>query len=137
MVSAICKFLLSLPIFNLFNKLSKAVTFFVLLGILVKLHIQTQLIKSFQTMYGSWSCAEEKLHFTPVHTLCQLKRDEGLFPPLSISLADQNGLKNLPRQIFSACMKFGGNPCRDVKTLALYTHTYTHTDTHTHKHLQK
>ena len=26
--------------------------------------------------------------FTPVHTLRQLKRDEGLFPPLSISLAD-------------------------------------------------
>ena len=54
--------------------------------------------------------------FTPVHTLCQLKRDQGLFPPLSTSLADQNGLKNLPRQIFSACVKFGGTPCRDVKT---------------------
>ena len=40
----------------------------------------------------------------------------GLFPPLPISLADRNGLKNLPRQIFSACVKFGGNPCRDVET---------------------
>ena len=68
-------------------------------------------------MYRSWSCAEEKLHFTPVHTLCQLKRDEGLFPPLPRSLADRNGLKNLPRQIFSACVKFGGNPCRDVETV--------------------
>ena len=67
-------------------------------------------------MYWSWTCAEEKLHFTPVHTLRQLKRDEGLFPPLPISLADRNGLKNLPRKIFSACVKFGGNPCRDVET---------------------
>ena len=67
--------------------------------------------------YGWCSSTEEKLHFTPVHTLCQLKRDEGLFPPLPISLADRNGLKNLPRQIFSACVKFGGNLCRDVETL--------------------
>ena len=66
--------------------------------------------------YWLWWCAEEKLHFTPVHTLYQLKRDEALFPPLPISLADQNGLKNLPRQFFSACVKFGGNPCRDVDT---------------------
>ena len=36
---------------------------------------------------------------------------EGLFPPLPISLADRNGLK-----IFSAWLKFGGNPCRDVET---------------------
>ena len=27
-------------------------------------------------------CSQEKLHFTPVHTLLQLKRDEELFPPL-------------------------------------------------------
>ena len=67
-------------------------------------------------MYWSWSCVEEKLHFTPVHTLRQLKRDEGLFPPLPISLTNRNVLKNLPRQIFSACVKFGGNPCRDVET---------------------
>ena len=40
----------------------------------------------------------------------------GLFPPLPISLADRNGLKNLPRQIFSACVKFGGNPCGGVET---------------------
>ena len=38
-------------------------------------------------------------------------------PVFPISLADRNGLKNLPRQIFSACGKFGGNPCRDVDIL--------------------
>ena len=51
-----------------------------------------------------------------LHTLHQFKREEALFPPLPISLADLNGLKNLPRQIFSACVKFGGNLCRDVET---------------------
>ena len=50
-------------------------------------------------------------------------------PAFPISLADLNGLKNLPRQIFSACVKFGGNPCRDVDTLGFYTHTHTHTYT--------
>ena len=29
-----------------------------------------------------WKFSQEKLHFTPVHTLCQLKCDEALFPPL-------------------------------------------------------
>ena len=90
--------------------------FFVLRRIVVKFHIRTRLIGSFPLTYRSWSWAEEKLHFTPVYTLRQLKRDEGLFPPLPVSLADQNGLKNLPRQIFSVCVKFGGNTCRDVET---------------------
>ena len=90
--------------------------FFVLGPILVKFHIRTRLIESFPTAYQSWICAEEKLHFTPVHTICQLKRDEWLFPPLSICLAGWNGLKNLARHIFSACVKFGGNPWRDVET---------------------
>ena len=76
--------------------------------------------------YGSWRCTEGTLHFTPVHTLRQLKRDEGLFQPLSISLPDRNGLENLPRQIFSACVRFGGNPCRDVDTFGFYTHRHTH-----------
>ena len=57
-------------------------------------------------------------------------------PAFLISLADRNGLKNLPRQIFSACVKFGGNPCRDVDTLGLYTHTQKHTHTKTHTHRQ-
>ena len=39
-------------------------------------------IETFRTMFRKWWCAEEKLHFTPVHTLRQLKRDEALFPPL-------------------------------------------------------
>ena len=90
--------------------------FFVLCRILVKFQIRTRLTESFPTTYWSWWCAEEKLHVTPVHTLRQLKCNEGLFPPLPRSLADRNGLKNLPRQIFSACVKFGGNPCRDVET---------------------
>ena len=78
--------------------------FFVLRPIRVKFHIRTRLIESFPTTYWLWWCAEEKWHFTPVHTLCQLKRDEGLFPPLRISLAGRNVLKNLPRQIFSECV---------------------------------
>ena len=50
--------------------------FSVLRPILLKLHILTRLIESFARTYRSWWCAEEKLHFTPVHTLRQLKRDE-------------------------------------------------------------
>ena len=49
--------------------------FFVLVPILVKFHIRTRLIKGFPTMYRTWWCGEEKLHFTPFHTLRQLKRD--------------------------------------------------------------
>ena len=72
-----------------------------------------------------------------IRTLRQLKRDKGLFPPLRISPAGRNVLKNLPRQIFSACVKFGGNPCRDVDTLHFYTHTHTQTHTQTHTHIHK
>ena len=112
--------------------------FFVLCPIRMKFYIRTWLIESFPTTYWSRCCAEEKLHFTPVHTLRQLKRDAGRFPPLLIGLADRNGLKNLPRQIFSGCVKFGGNTCRNVDTLRfdthIQTHTHTHTDTHTHTH---
>ena len=56
--------------------------FFVLGPILVKFHIRTRLIESFPMNFRTWWCAEEKLHFTPVHTLRQLNRDEALFPPL-------------------------------------------------------
>ena len=55
--------------------------FFVLGPILVKFHIRTRLIESFRTIFWTWWCGEEKLHFTPVHTLRQLKRDEALIPP--------------------------------------------------------
>ena len=60
--------------------------------------------------------------------------EEGLFPPLRISLAGRNVLKNLPRQIFSACVKFGGNLCRDVDTLRFYTDRQTDRQTDTHIH---
>ena len=63
-------------------ELSEAITFFVFGPILVKFHIQTRLIESFPTTYRFWNCTEEKLHFPPVHTLRQLKRDAVLFPPL-------------------------------------------------------
>ena len=56
--------------------------FFVSSPILVKFHIRTRLSESFLTIFRTWWCGEEKLHFTPVHTLHQLKRDEALFPPL-------------------------------------------------------
>ena len=53
--------------------------FFVLGPILVKFHIRTRLIQSIPTIFRTWWCAEEKLHFTPFHTLRQLKRDEARF----------------------------------------------------------
>ena len=53
--------------------------FFVLRPILVKFHIRTRLIESFPTIFRTWWCGEEKLHFTPFHTLRQLKRDDVRF----------------------------------------------------------
>ena len=53
--------------------------FFVLGPIMVKFHIRTRLIEGFRTTFRTWWCGEEKLHFTPFHTLRQLKRDEALF----------------------------------------------------------
>ena len=54
--------------------------FFVLGPILMKFHIRTRLTESFSTIFWTWWCAEEKLNFTPFHTLRQLKRDEAPFP---------------------------------------------------------
>ena len=73
-------------------ELSKAITFFVLRPILVKFHIRTRLIESFPLTYCLWRCAEENLHFTPVHTLRQLERDEKLFAHLIESYATASGL---------------------------------------------
>ena len=56
--------------------------FFVLGPILEKFHIRTRLIESFPRIFRTWWCGEEKLHFTPFHTLRQLNRDEALIPPL-------------------------------------------------------
>ena len=53
--------------------------FFVLGPILVKFHIRTRLIEGFPTMLRTWWCGEEKLHFTPFHTLRQLKRNKARF----------------------------------------------------------
>ena len=60
----------------------KSHNFFVFRRILVKFHIRTHLIESFPTIFRTWWCGKEKLHFTPFHTLRQLKLDEALFPPL-------------------------------------------------------
>ena len=48
--------------------------------------------------------AEEKLHFTPVQTLRQLKRDEALFPPL------RRVLEFRARYGKKAARRFGGGP---------------------------
>ena len=65
--------------------------FFVLRPILVKFHIRTRLIDSFPTMFRTWWCAEEKLHFTPFHTLHQLKRDNARFHHLKGSQSFERG----------------------------------------------
>ena len=65
--------------------------FFVLGPILVKFHIRTRLIESFPTIFWTWWCGEEKLHFTPFHTLCQLKRDEARFHHLGGSWSFERG----------------------------------------------
>ena len=56
--------------------------FFVLGPTMVKFHIRNHLFESFRMMFRTWWCGEEKSHFTPFHTLRQLKRDEALIPPL-------------------------------------------------------
>ena len=43
--------------------------FFVLGPMLVKFHIRTRQIESFPTIFRTWWCGQEKLHFTPFHTL--------------------------------------------------------------------
>ena len=59
----------------------ESLSFRVLHPILVKFHIPTWLIEIFPMTYCFCWCAEEKLHFTPVQTLRQLKRYKALFPP--------------------------------------------------------
>ena len=74
---------------------------------LAKFHIRTRLIETFPTTYRFWRCAEEKLHFTPVHTLRQLKRDEGLFPPTRRVVVFQ------ARYVKKTARRFGGGPNLD------------------------
>ena len=65
--------------------------FFVLGPILVKFHIRTRLIESFRTIFRTWRCGEEKLHFTPFYTLRQVKRDEARFHHLGGSQSFERG----------------------------------------------
>ena len=87
--------------------------FFVLGPTLVKFHIRTRLSKSFPTIYRFWKCAKEKLHFTPVHTLRQLKRDEAMFPihPRVEEFRARYGWKTARR--------FGGGPNLDSVRLTV------------------
>ena len=105
--------------------------FFVLSPILVKFHIRSCLIESFWTMFRTWWCAKEKLHFTPFHTLRQLKRDEALFPPL------QRVVKFRARYRQTTGRRFWGvgkiwRPCdlrsRSYKPFNVHTHTRTQGD---------
>ena len=41
--------------------------------------------------FRKWWWGEEKLHFTPVHTLRQLKRDEALIPPFRKVIVSSGG----------------------------------------------
>ena len=85
--------------------------FFVLGPILVKFHIRARLIESFPTIFRTWLCGEEKLHFTPVHTLCQLKRDESLVPPL------RRVVEFRARYGEETARRFGGGP--NLKSMGL------------------
>ena len=97
--------------------------FFVLGPILVKLHIRTQLIESFPMTFRSWWCAEEKLHFTPFHTLCQLKRDEALIPPLGRVVDFRARYRQIPGRGFLGVSKIW-RPC-DLRS-GSYKRLYTH-----------
>ena len=48
-------------------ELTKALTFFVLRPILVKLHILTRLIESFPMVFELWRCIEVKLSIPLAH----------------------------------------------------------------------
>ena len=85
--------------------------FFVLGPILVKFHIRNRLFESFPTIFRTWWCGEGKLHFTPVNTLRQLKRDEALFPPLG------RVIEFRARYGWETARRFGGGP--NLKSVGL------------------
>ena len=85
--------------------------FFVLGPILVKFHIRNRLFESFPTIFRTCWCGEEKLHFTPVHTLRQLKRDEALIPPLRRVVVFR------ARYGWETACRFGGGP--NLKSVGL------------------
>ena len=101
----------------------------------MKFHIRTRLIQSFPTIFGTWCCAEEKLHFTPVHTLRQLKRDEARFHHLGES---KSFLRCTGIYLYAGFFWGVGKiwrPC-DLRSRS-YKRLYTHTNTHKHTHTQK
>ena len=112
----------------------KSHKFIVLGSILVKFHIRTRLIESFQTMCGTWCCADEKLHFTPFHTLHQLKRDEALFPPLGRVVEFRARYRQIPGRGFRGGLGKIWRPC-DQRPRS-YKRLFTHGHTHTHAHAQ-
>ena len=108
--------------------------FFVLGPIMVKFHIRTRLTESFPTIFRTWWWGEEKLHFTPFHTLRQLKRDEALFPPLGRVAEFRARYRQIPVRGFWGVGKIW-RPCNlRLGAIIVCTHTHTHTDTHTHTH---
>ena len=87
--------------------------FFVLGFILVNFHMRTRLIESFPTIFRTWWCGEEKLHFTPVPTLRQLKRDKAVFPQLGSVVEFRARYRQLPGRRFRGVGKIW-RPC-DLK----------------------
>ena len=81
--------------------------FFVLGPILVKYHIRTRLMEGFPSTFQFRWCTKEKLHFTPFHTLHQLKRDEALFPPLGRVVEFRVRYWQIPVGRFWGKAKFG------------------------------
>ena len=106
--------------------------FFVLGPVLVKFHIWTRLIESVPMIFRTWCCAEEKLLFTPFHTLCQLKRDETLFPPLGRVVEFRARYRHIPVCGFWGWEKFGDRVTYGLGAISVCTHT----DTQTHRHTQ-
>ena len=104
--------------------------FFVLGPMLVKFHIRTRLIEGFPMIFRTWWCGEEKFHFTPFHTLRQLKRDEVLIPPLGRVVEFRARYCQIPVRGFWGVGKIW-RPC-DLRSRS-YKRLYTHTRTHAHK----
>ena len=111
--------------------------FFVLGPILVKFHIRTRLIESFPMILRTWWCTKEKLHFTPFHTLRQLKHNEALFPPLGRVVEFRARYRQIPVSGFWGYAKFVDRATYSLGAISVCTHTHarahTHTLTHAHK----
>ena len=107
--------------------------FFVLGPILVKFHIRTRLIEGFPTVFRTLWCGEEKLHFTPFHTLCQVKRDGARFHHLGGSQSFERGTGRYLYAGFGGQAKFGDRATYGIGAISVCTHTDTHTRTHAHK----